>query len=54
MNRGFLHTVALIGLLLIVTGCSNFQKLLKSNDVDKKYKAALEYYQKQLSRLNTT
>lgn len=47
MNRGFLHTVVLVGLLLIVTSCSNFQKLLKSNDVDKKYKAALEYYQKE-------
>jgi outer membrane protein assembly factor BamD len=46
MNRGFLHTVALIGLLLIITSCSNYQKLLKSNDVDKKYQAALEYYKK--------
>lgn len=47
MKRGFLHTVVLAGLLLVVSGCSNFQKLLKSNDVDKKYKAALEYYQKE-------
>ncbi|WP_439880187.1 outer membrane protein assembly factor BamD [Pontibacter sp. MBLB2868] len=47
MNRGFLHTVAILGLLLLVSSCSNFQKLLKSNDVDKKYKAALEYYQKE-------
>jgi len=47
MKKGFLHTVALISLLLLATGCSNFQKLLKSNDVDAKYKAALEYYQKE-------
>jgi outer membrane protein assembly factor BamD len=46
MNRGFLHTVVLVGLLLVITGCSNFQKLLKSDNVDKKYKAALEYYEK--------
>ncbi|WP_299819331.1 outer membrane protein assembly factor BamD [uncultured Pontibacter sp.] len=47
MNRGFLHTVVLVGLLLVISGCSNFQKLLKSDDVDKKYKAALEYHKKE-------
>ncbi|WP_033317048.1 outer membrane protein assembly factor BamD [Pontibacter roseus] len=46
MNRGILHTVALFCLLVFTAGCSNFQKLLKSNDVDQKYKAALEYYEK--------
>ena len=46
MNRGILHTVALFCLLLFMASCSNFQKLLKSNDVDQKYKAALEYYEK--------
>ncbi|PRY11585.1 Beta-barrel assembly machine subunit BamD [Pontibacter ummariensis] len=45
MNRGFLHTLALFCLLLLVSGCSNFQKLLKSNNVAEKYKAALEYYE---------
>ncbi|MFD2248242.1 outer membrane protein assembly factor BamD [Pontibacter ruber] len=47
MNRGFLHTVVLIGLLLVAAGCSNFQKLLKSDNVDKKYQAALQYYEKE-------
>ena len=47
MNKGFLHTVALFCLLLLVSGCSNFQKLLKSTDVSKKYQAALEYYEKE-------
>ena len=47
MKKGFLHIVVLTGLLLVASGCSNFQKLLKSTDVDKKYKAALEYYQKE-------
>lgn len=46
MNRGFFHTVALFGLLLLAASCSNYQKLLKSNDVDQKYKAALSYYEK--------
>ncbi|WP_242916377.1 outer membrane protein assembly factor BamD [Pontibacter liquoris] len=46
MNKGFLHTIALIGMLLFATGCSNFQKILKSNNVDEKYKAALQYYEK--------
>lgn len=45
MNRGFFHSIALFCLLLLATGCSNFQQLLKSNDVSKKYKAALEYYE---------
>ncbi|WP_162053712.1 outer membrane protein assembly factor BamD [Pontibacter pamirensis] len=47
MNKGFLNTVALFCLLLLASGCSNFQKLLKSNDVTKKYQAALEYYEKE-------
>ncbi|WP_222621649.1 outer membrane protein assembly factor BamD [Pontibacter cellulosilyticus] len=47
MKKGFLHTVVIVGLLLVVSGCSNFQKLLKSDDVEKKYKAALEYYEKE-------
>ncbi|MFD3002063.1 outer membrane protein assembly factor BamD [Pontibacter toksunensis] len=47
MNKGFLNTVVLFCLLLLASGCSNFQKLLKSNDVTKKYQAALEYYEKE-------
>ncbi|GHA75809.1 outer membrane protein assembly factor BamD [Pontibacter akesuensis] len=47
MNRGLLHTIALFCLLLLATGCSNFQKLLKSTDVSKKYQAALEYYEQE-------
>lgn len=36
----FLFTV------IMLTGCSNFGKILKSNDVDYKYKKAVEYYDK--------
>lgn len=46
MNKGILHTVVLLCLLVFGTSCSNFQKLLKSNDVDLKYKSALEFYEK--------
>ncbi|MDX5420233.1 MAG: outer membrane protein assembly factor BamD [Hymenobacteraceae bacterium] len=46
MNRGIFYTVVMLCLLVFATSCSNFQKLLKSNDVDKKYQAALEYYEK--------
>jgi outer membrane protein assembly factor BamD len=46
MNRGIFHTVVMLCLLVFATSCSNFQKLLKSNDVDLKYKSALEYYEK--------
>jgi len=45
MNKGFLHTATLFCLLLLASGCSNFQKLLKSNDVTRKYEAALKYYE---------
>ncbi len=31
--------------LLVITGCSDYQKLLKSNDYDKKYKQAVEFYE---------
>lgn len=47
MNRGFFHSIALFCLLLLATGCSNFQNLLKSTDVSKKYTAALEYYEQE-------
>ena len=47
MKRGLFHSIALFCLLLLATGCSNFQQLLKSNDVSKKYKAALEYYEQE-------
>lgn len=45
MNRGFLHTAAFVVLLLLAASCSNFQKILKSTDVDQKYQAAVQYYE---------
>ncbi|MCC9168896.1 outer membrane protein assembly factor BamD [Pontibacter harenae] len=47
MNRGFFHTILLLGFLLLASSCSNFQKLLKSNNVEEKYQAALNYYEKE-------
>lgn len=32
--------------LLAITGCSDYQKLLKSNDYEKKYETAVEFYEK--------
>lgn len=47
MNKGFLHTAVLFCLLLLASGCSNYQKLLKSNDITKKYEAALKFYEEE-------
>lgn len=46
MNRRLSHIVVLLALLLTAAGCSNYQKLLKSNDVQQKYAAAVKYYEK--------
>ena len=47
MKKGFFHIIVLIGMLLVTAGCSNYQKLLKSTNVDEKYAAALKYYEKE-------
>lgn len=47
MNRRLTHIVALFVLLLGTAGCSGYQKLLQSNDIEKKYQAALQYYEKE-------
>ena len=46
MKKRLSHIVVLLALLLTAAGCSNYQKLLKSNDVQKKYTAAVKYYEK--------
>jgi outer membrane protein assembly factor BamD len=47
MNRRLTHIVALFALLLGTAGCSGYQKLLQSNDIEKKYQAAIKYYEKE-------
>lgn len=47
MNKRLTHIVALFALLLGAAGCSGYQKLLQSNDIEKKYQAAVEYYEKE-------
>ena len=37
-------TLSMLVLLLSAAGCSKFQRVLKSDSVDEKYKAAVEYY----------
>lgn len=46
MKKRLSHIVVLLALLVTAAGCSNYQKLLKSNDVQQKYTAAVEYYKK--------
>ena len=46
MKKRLSHFVVLIALLLTAASCSNYQKLLKSNDVQQKYAAAVKYYEK--------
>lgn len=46
MKKRLSHIVVLIALLLTAASCSNYQKLLKSNDVQQKYAAAVKYYEK--------
>ncbi len=37
---------AILFVVLAVTGCSKYQKVLKSPDMEKKYEAAVFYYEK--------
>ncbi|NDK55100.1 outer membrane protein assembly factor BamD [Pontibacter fetidus] len=46
MKKRLSHIVVLIALLVTAASCSNYQKLLKSNDVQQKYAAAVKYYEK--------
>jgi len=46
MNKRFFYIFLFWSVALVFTGCSDFQKILKSDNVDKKYEAALKYYDK--------
>ncbi|MEJ8756205.1 outer membrane protein assembly factor BamD [Pontibacter sp. H259] len=46
MKKRLSHIVVLLAVLLTAASCSNYQKLLKSNDVQEKYAAAVKYYEK--------
>jgi outer membrane protein assembly factor BamD len=46
MNKRFFHIFLFWSVALVFTACSDFQKILKSDSVDKKYEAALKYYDK--------
>jgi outer membrane protein assembly factor BamD len=46
MKKRLSYIVVLSFLLLTTAGCSNYQKLLKTNDVQQKYKGAIAYYEK--------
>ncbi len=46
MQKNFLKTILLLVFTVVMASCSKFQKLQKSTDIDKKYEAALAYYDK--------
>ena len=46
MNKRFFHIILFWSVALVFSACSDFQKILKSDSVDKKYEAALKYYDK--------
>ncbi|MFC5269386.1 outer membrane protein assembly factor BamD [Adhaeribacter terreus] len=46
MNKRIFHILLFWSVAVFFTACSDFQKILKSDSVDKKYEAALKYYEK--------
>ncbi|MDX5346546.1 MAG: outer membrane protein assembly factor BamD [Hymenobacteraceae bacterium] len=46
MIKNVTKLVAMLCLLLSVSSCSDFQKILKSDSIEKKYDAAVAYYEK--------
>ena len=46
MNTRVLYIFLFWAVAVVSTGCSDFQKILKSDNIDKKYEAALRYYDK--------
>jgi outer membrane protein assembly factor BamD len=46
MNRKSLHFLFILLISIAVTSCNGYNKILKSKDFEKKYEAAVEYYNK--------
>lgn len=47
MTKRILFFLPFLLSAVLLSGCGNFNKLLKSDDVDKKYAAALKYYEEE-------
>jgi outer membrane protein assembly factor BamD len=47
MNKGLLYSVIFFCFSLLLSSCSDFQKILKSDNPDKKLEAAFRYYEKE-------
>ncbi|WP_192820115.1 outer membrane protein assembly factor BamD [Rufibacter sp. LB8] len=45
MTKRILSLLPFLLTVILLSGCSNYSKILKSDDVDKKYAAALSYYE---------
>ncbi len=46
MTKPVLKITVCSAVLLLAAGCSGYNKLLKSNDREQMYKAALDYFEK--------
>lgn len=44
LNRRIIYVIGLIAVILANSSCSKFRKIQKSDDLEVKYRAALEYY----------
>src|SRR5690606_15200139 len=47
MTKRILSYLPFLLAVVLLSGCGDFNKLLKSDDVDKKYAAALKYYEEE-------
>ena len=47
IHRHILHAIAAAVAVVLLSGCGEYQKLLKSKDPDAKYQAALRYFNEQ-------
>lgn len=43
--KNYVHTLLIVFCLTLLSGCDNYSKLVKSNDFEAQYKAAMEYYE---------
>lgn len=44
LNKNYLYNLVIIGFCFFLFSCSEYNKLLKSTDYNKKYEAAIKYY----------
>jgi outer membrane protein assembly factor BamD len=45
VKKSIIHIISIVILFAGITSCSKYEKLLKSNDYEKKFEAAIKYYE---------